>query len=248
MDKQNAQNRVLTLVELVKAVLLQAEMTPVELLIARGINKTFNNVILHELPFRRILFLEAETTRTELETDSTKIEINPFLEKILPKSARHFFARAASRRYVRDRLIREGWNCKYWGRASRVGLGDLMDEQLSLHLPRLEMYDEEDYFNAPLWDEHAIWRRMYATRPVLPVHVVDDERYRQGNHRWQFEPATTLGDVLPMLFIGDSVISTMGEQSRYRDSWRRVLKARLDWDWETKTNLAQQEGGDTIRT
>jgi hypothetical protein len=91
MDPRNPQTRVCGIAELVEAILHEAEMSLLDLILARRINRTFNDVILHALPFRRALFLEADESRTLVETDPSNVQVNPFLEKIFPAGAKHFF-------------------------------------------------------------------------------------------------------------------------------------------------------------
>lgn len=62
MDQRTAQERVFTISELVEAILLEAQLSLLELLSARLISKTFNFIILNALPFRRTLFLDAAET------------------------------------------------------------------------------------------------------------------------------------------------------------------------------------------
>ena len=212
MDNRSAQDKVCNVAELVEAILLHAELSPLDLLLARRINKTFNDVILHALPFRRALFLEADTTSTESETDPEKIEINPFLEKIFPKRTKRYFDLVLHRHaygYMypcsRDVLIGHGSLCKECY-SNRINLAELADSQLYLHLPLLEAHQEEDYFTPAQWYQHASWRRMYATRPVLPVHVVDTSPIA---HRWEVAPTTTLGEIIPTLVVGEVVFSSV---------------------------------------
>jgi hypothetical protein len=222
MDERNPQDHVFTLVELVTAILLHADMTPLELLVARRINKTFNDVILHALPFRRILFLEADTTSTESEVDPNQVEVNPFLEKIFPQCAKSYFDLVLHRRYIHGRRISDlhgsderevficqGHICKRCY-SRQIDLASLQHGRLFVHLPLLQTYDEEDYFPAALWNEYAIWRRMYVTRPVLPIHVVEASPVV---HKWEIAPATPLGEVLPRLVVGNIVFSAQGPRA-----------------------------------
>lgn len=66
-----------------------------------------------------------------------------------------------------------------------MDLDSLPDEQYYLHLPLLRTYDDEDYFLPVQWSEDALWRKMYVTRAVLPVHVVDGSPIA---HRWEIAP------------------------------------------------------------
>lgn len=83
--------------------------------------------------------------------------------------------------------------------SKRIDLASLQDQRLYLHLPLLETRDKENYFTPAQWYKHAIWRSMYVTRPVLPIHVVDVSPIA---HRWEIAPTTTLGEVIPTLVVG----------------------------------------------
>jgi hypothetical protein len=206
MDQRTAKEKVFTILELVEAILLEAHFSLYELLSARLISKNFNFIILNTLPFRRTLFLDAVETSNK---DGT-ILVNPFLEKILPRRAKQYFDLVLHRygredHYAqgRDVLIGQGKTCKRCY-SNRMDLASLPDEQYYLHLPLLETYDDEDYFQPAQWSKDALWRKMYVTRPVLPVHVVDSSPIA---HRWEIAPKTTLGEIVDGLVIGKVVFS-----------------------------------------
>jgi hypothetical protein len=211
MDTRNAQTRVFSIAEIVEAILRLADISPVDLLIVRRVNRTFNDVVLHALPFRRALFLDPDEAPTELATEPASIEINPFLEQIFPTHAKFFFDLVLGRLSPlfmdaddRDVLIGQGKLCKRCY-SNRMDLASLEDERCYLHLPLIETHDEEDYFTPAQWYEHASWRKMYATRPALPVHVVHTSPMA---HRWAIAPATTLGEIVSALVVGQVVFST----------------------------------------
>jgi hypothetical protein len=208
MDTRNAQTRVCNITELVEEILLQADQSPLDLLLARRINKTFNDVILHALPFRRALFLEPDDTFTESETDPANVEVNPFFEKIFTANARAYFDRVLGRTEGHDVLVGLGKVCKRCY-SKRINLASLEDDRCYLQLPLLETRDVEDYFTPAQWHEHALWRNMYATRPILPIHVVDTTPIA---HRWQIAPKTTLGDIVPVLVVGHVSFSATESQ------------------------------------
>jgi hypothetical protein len=217
MDPRNPQTRVCGIAELVEAILHEAEMSPLDLILARRINRTFNDVILHALPFRRALFLEADESRTRVEIDPSNVEVNPFLEKIFPAGAKHFFDLVLGRTddvhiwtEGRDVLVGQGKVCKQCY-SKRIDLASLEDERCYLHLPILETRDVEDHFTPAQWYEHALWRNMYATRPVLPVHVVDATPVAHG---WHIAPKTTLGEIVPALVVGQVSFSATDSQSK----------------------------------
>lgn len=205
MVSQNAQTTVCSIAELVEAILLFADLSPLQLLIMRGVNKTFDDVILHALPFRRALFLEPDESTTANETDPAQVRINPFLEKIYPSGAKHFFNLVLGRTanvhvYTegRDVLVGQGKVCKRCY-SKRIILAGLDDDLCYLHLPLLETRDEEDYFAPAQWWQDAIWRKMYATRPILPIHIVDATPLA---HKWELPPMTTLGEIVSRSIVG----------------------------------------------
>lgn len=212
MDQRSAQERVWAIWELVEAILLEAQLSPLDLLSARLVSKTFDLVILNALPLRRALFLDAEETHNQITPDT--IRINPFLEKIFPRRAQDYFDIVLHRREYDDFwdqgrfvLVGQGKFCKRCY-SNRMDLASLPDEDCYLHLPLLETRDEEDYFLPAQWSKNALWRKMYATRPALPVHVVDTLPIA---HRWVIPPKTTLGEIIDALVIGKIVFSAPEE-------------------------------------
>jgi hypothetical protein len=212
MDSRNAQTRVFSITEIVEAILRQADMSPVNLLLVRRINRTFNDVILHALPFRRALFLELDETRTELETEPSNIEMNPFREQIFSEGAKFYFDLVLGRtknrlEFIaqgRDVLVGQGKVCKRCY-SKCMDLASLEDDRCYLHLPLIETHDEEGFFTPAQWCEHAIWRKMYATRPALLIHIVHTSPMA---HRWAMAPATTLGEIISAVVLGKVVFST----------------------------------------
>ena len=213
MNKPSPQERVCAISELVEAILVYAQLSPLHLLRARRINRTFNLVILNALPLRRVLFLDAVDMLGPKEPDS--IGINPFLSTIFPKRARSFFYRRHHQMLYshveeREALILKASVCKKCY-SNRLNLASLPDEGCYLHLPLLETYDEEDYFSPAQWYKHALWRNMYATRPVVPLHVVDTCVIA---HRWEIVPKTTLGEIVDNLIVGKVVFWSPEERAK----------------------------------
>ncbi|KAF2445310.1 hypothetical protein P171DRAFT_432007 [Karstenula rhodostoma CBS 690.94] len=211
MGTQNVQTRVCSIAELVESILHQADMSPLDLLLARRINKTFNDVIIHSLPFRRALFLEPNPDGMELDIDPSKVEVNPFLRKIFPQATKDYFDLALDpikRKHFllvgHEVLVCQGKLCKV-GNSNRVRLAYLDDNRCFVHLPRLDTNDEEDYFTRAQWYEHALWRKMYATRPNLSTHVVWKSPIY---HQYDIVHEATLGEIVSAVVTGQVVFST----------------------------------------
>lgn len=207
----NVQTRVFSIVELVEAILEQANMSPLELLLARRINKTFNDVILHSRPFRHALFFELDLVGTDQDLDPETVEVNPFLRKIFPSATKEFFDVAfdpeRTKGHIsigREDLIMQGIMCKD-NNNTRRRLAHLGDYHCFVHLPQLETDGAADSFTQAQWYEKALWRKMYATRPALPVHIAGRSPYAHIDY---MTPGTTPGEVVSAATKGTVAFST----------------------------------------
>ncbi|KAH7130541.1 hypothetical protein B0J11DRAFT_523381 [Dendryphion nanum] len=230
MDERTPQDQVCTISELVEAILLQAHLSPLELLVVRATNRTFNDVILNALPFREALWLKPNTSTNP--TDPNIITLNPFLEQIFSRGQKTYFNRDPFSAMVAGILLSQGRACKRCY-SKQLDLAKLPDEQCYLHLPILDTGDEEEYFTPAVWDEKALWRRMYATNPVIPIHVVDAHPIA---HKWECAATTTMGGIMDQLVMGEVLFATAESRAKYKELRERLRR-------EEETRVAEEARG-----
>lgn len=211
----SAVQKVFSIGELVQEILIQAELPATELLLARQISPLFNAIIMNSSLFRTALFLEPILPPDPEDVDERLVEINPWLYELFPETSRCFFDRGHERRLYKDGTvdryydereftIGKGKMCKQ-GFTRQTDLSSLHDKACYLHLPTIETYDEEDFFEPEQWQEkEALWRKTYATNPILPIHVVNLLPFA---HQWDIRADATLGEIFDELIIGKIIFS-----------------------------------------
>lgn len=220
MNIQSPQQSVFTISEIVENILSQADLTPLSLLCLRLVNKTCNLVILSARPFRRALFLDPGSPSST--NDPSAIEINPLLEKTFPLFMQKHFSRLRTRRsnpgrfapgyfdfaasadvidscYAHDALL------PHVVRSEKCKGGDFRwtcfrgpCEGCCLHLPLVGSGAEEMKEKG----KEGLWRNMYATRPAVPIHVVNLDACGWQEHKWEIQAGTQMGEVMDLLVAG----------------------------------------------
>lgn len=221
MTHPSPQQSVFTIPELVEHILLSAHLSPLPLLLTRLTNKTFNLVILSARPFRELLFLDPKIHPSFTKPSPPVVQMNPLLEKMFPVHMQKHFSRLRARRDAQCMMALGYFDPAFSDEVMGLSCADeaLLPQVVEnarcrgrdfewaclgggyegacLHLPFVGCGGEGDLGRG----DEALWRSMHATRPAVPIHVIE---VGPGGwrHKWEIEAGAKMGQVMDCLVFG----------------------------------------------